>query len=261
MFPPLKTVLLLAGVLLLSAADSSWRSKTIDQWDAEDAKQILIDSPWVKYATPERVRDMSPSERREGGDWDENIGKGVGLAGIGLYGPRRAAEAIARAHVAPEYKPVQVRWESALPTRAAEQKIGETDIPTLDGDGYAIAVYGIPLPSRRNLAHELKGLATLRRYKKKDARPSRVQILRQEADDTATIVYYFPRSIEIAKADGGIYFVAQIGRLVVSQYFYTDEMFFQNELQVLLPDSVTATTAAPGPPVPRESPSRPQPQQ
>lgn len=235
MFAPVRLCWLLAAAVPLAAADPSWRNKPIAQWTEEDAKQVLAESPWVKNATPERVRDMSPSERRDAGDWDENIGKGVGLAATGLYGPARAAEAIARAHAAPAPDAVQVRWESAPPTRVAEQKAGETDSPVLDGDSYAIAVYGIALPNRRNLAHELKGLALLKRYNKKDARPSRVQIVRNGDEDTATVVYLFPRSIEISKTDGGIDFVAQIGRLVVSQYFYTDEMQFQGELQVLMP--------------------------
>jgi hypothetical protein len=226
---------LLIAALLLNTADPSWRGKPVAEWDADDAKQLLTESPWVKNATPERVRDMSPSERRDSGDWDENIGKGVGLAGIGLYGPARAREAIARAHEVPAIAAVQVRWESALSTRAAEQKAGETDTPVLDSDGYAIAVYGIALPHRRNLEHELKGLAMLKRYNKKDAKPSRVQIVRQEDERTATVVYLFPRSIEITKKDGGIDFIAQIGRLVVSQYFYTDEMQLEGELQVLMP--------------------------
>ena len=251
----MKLCLLLPAMILASAADPSWRTKPIAQWDENDAKQILTDSPWVKNATPERVRDMSPSERRDSGNWDENVGKGVGLAGIGLYGPRRAAEAIARAHALPALDAVQVRWESALPTRAAEQKAGETDAPVLTADGYAIAVYGIVLPHRKNLAHEFKGLAVLRRYQKKDAKPTRVEVLRQEDEDAGTVVYLFPRSLEITNADGGLDFIAQIGRLVVSQYFYTDEMQIDGKLQVLMP------MAAPAPPTPQARRSPPPPPQ
>ena len=87
------------GVVLLTAADSSWllaadsswKDEPIQKWDQEDAKQVLADSPWVQYSIPEQVRDMSPGERRDGGDWDANIGRGVGLAGTGILGPRRAA--------------------------------------------------------------------------------------------------------------------------------------------------------------------------
>jgi hypothetical protein len=251
----MKLCLLLPAMILASAADPSWRTKPIAEWDENDAKLLLTDSPWVKNATPERVRDMSPSERRDSGNWDDNVGKGVGLEGIGLYGSRRAAEAIARAHAAPAQDAVQVRWESALPTHVAEQRAGETDAPVLTADGYAIAVYGIALPNHRNLAHELKGLAVLKRYQKKDSKPTRVEILHKEDEDSATVVYLFPRSLEITKADGGLDFIAQIGRLVVSQYFYTDEMQFDGKLQVLM------ATEAPAPPTPRARQSLPQPPQ
>jgi hypothetical protein len=223
----------LAAVLLMAAdsADVSWKDKPVSQWNAEDAKQVLTDSPWVKVVTPQNIRDLSPDERREGGNMEAGIGKGVGLAGLGILGPRRQAEAIARAHYKPTPNAVVVRWESALPVRSAEQKAGETDVPTLDSDHYAIVVYDILTPKRYNLANELKGIAYLKRDNNKDIKPSHVNILRQD-DGTATLVYLFPRSKEITKKDGRLEFVAQIGRLFVSQFFYTWDMQLQGQLEL-----------------------------
>src|SRR5580700_11188222 len=113
-----------AAVLLL-AANPSWKDHPITQWDQEEAKQVLTNSPWVKFVMPEHIRDLSVGEREAGGNWDEGIGKGVGLAGIGLFGPTKQAEAIARAHAKPPAGSVWVRWESALPIRTAEEKAGE----------------------------------------------------------------------------------------------------------------------------------------
>jgi hypothetical protein len=223
----------LAAVLLTAAdtADPSWKDKPVSQWNAEDAKQVLTDSPWVKVVTPQNIRDLSPDERREGGNMEAGIGKGVGIAGLGILGPRRQAEAIARAHYKPTPNAVVVRWESALPVRSAEQKAGETDVPTLDSDHYAIVVYDILTPKRYNLANELKGIAFLKRDNNKDIKPSHVNILRQD-DGTATLVYLFPRSKEITKKDGRLEFVAQIGRLFVSQFFYTWDMQLQGQLEL-----------------------------
>ena len=88
---PLLWLLPLAAVLLIaadssSAADSSWKNKPIAQWTEADARQILTDSPWVKYTAPDTVRDLSPAERRDGGDMDADIGHGVGIAGTGILG-------------------------------------------------------------------------------------------------------------------------------------------------------------------------------
>jgi hypothetical protein len=235
MYRTLQWCLLPLGAVLLMAADASWKDKALSQWNEEDARQILTDSPWVRYVTPENLPDKSPDQRRDGGDWDEGIGHGVGIAGTGILGPRRAAEAIKEAHQKPLPAGVAIRWESAIPVRAAEKKIGEADAPVLTGDDYAIAVYGIAAPrSRLHLATELKGIAYLRRLNKKDLKPSRVQIVPQD-DGTDNIVYFFPRSVEIGKKDGGIEFVAQIGHLFVSQYFFTGEMQINGELQVLMP--------------------------
>jgi hypothetical protein len=224
------------AVLLIAAdsADSSWKNKPIQKWGEEEAKQVLSDSPWVKYASPEEVRDMSPAERRDSGDWDANIGKGVGLAGTGILGPRRAAAAIAAAHEHPQLPPLVIRWESALPVRVAEQKTADTDVPPLDSDGYAIAIYNVDLPEHWNLARELKGISSLKRNNKKDAKPSRVEILHRD-DETSTLVYLFPRSVEITRNDGIIEFVAQIGRMFVRVYFNTQEMRLQGEPQLLMP--------------------------
>ncbi len=208
------------------AEDPAWKSKPIAQWSQEDAKAVLADSPWVKHVTPQHIRDLSPDERRNGGNMEAGVGKGVGLAGIGLFGSRRQAEALARAHAKPPLDPVMVRWESA-PVRAAERKVGGT-APAVDDAYYAVIVYGIPVPRRWNLAHELRDIAYLRRNKKKDLKPSRVEILRDDAG-LATVVYLFRRSVEITRKDAGVEFVAQIDRLFLEQLFNVEEMSFMGQ--------------------------------
>ena len=232
-----------AGLMLMGAepatTESGWKNKPFAQWSETDAKQILAGSPWVKLVTPAHLRDLSVAERRDSGDWQADVGRGVGIAGTGLLGTLRMSEAIARAHEKPPAAPVIVRWESALPVRIAEQKGGDARAPVLKGDDYAIVIYDIPMPHRPNQANELKGIASLKRSGKKDLRPSRVEILRKP-DGTATIVYLFPRSQEITKKDGSIEFVAQVGRLFVEQFFDTKEMQVRGELELLMPSNDTA---------------------
>jgi hypothetical protein len=229
---PLRSSLLaVAVVTVLTADDPSWKNKPIAQWDDDDAKQVLADSPWVKNVTLQQVRDLSVAERRDSGDWEAGTGKGVGLAGTGVFGPSREARAIARAHARPDPGTVVVRWESALSVRVAEKKAGEIGMPAWQGDYYAIAVYNVPPPFRWNFAHELKGVAFLKRDKKKDRKPSRVLILHHE-DGFATIVYLFSRSAEIIKKDRKVEFVAQIGRLFLAQVFDIDEMEFEGKLDL-----------------------------
>jgi len=221
------------SAVLLLAADAPWQGKALEQWDENDAKQVLGDSPWVKFAEPLQVRDMSPDERRDSGNWEAGIAHGIGITAlIGMFGDSvTLEEAIQRAHEKPKFEKVAIRWESSAAVRTAEIKAGEVGVPALAKDHYAIVVYDLPTPKRWNLEHELKGVAFLRRTKKKDVRPSDVQVLRQ-ANGKATIVYLFPLSAEISKSDGRVEFLAQVGRLVVSQSFYPADMQVQGESQL-----------------------------
>jgi len=231
------------AALLLVAADSpsaapapanpSWKDKPIAKWDEKDSKQILAGSPWVQFAVPVWLRDLSPDERRQSGDMEATQGHGIGLAEfLGLFWEnRRTDDAIARAHAKPTPPTVMIRWESARPVRTSEQKVGEANVPAVDADHYAVAVYNIAIPKKHLLESELKGVAYLKRDTGKELKPSSVVITRQD-DGMGTIVYLFPRSFEISKRDDKVAFVAQVGRLFVSLYFYPGQMQVRNELEL-----------------------------
>ena len=225
--------LLLAACLLALAEDPSWKSKPMRQWDQADAKQVLTDSPWAKSVTPQWVRDLSPDERRNSGDLQADQGKGVGLDGlIGIFDPAREEEAVARAHAKPDPGAFLIRWESTRPVRAAEQRLPDPEAPALESDDfYAIIIYNVPTPKRWHMEGELKGIAFLKRAGKKDLKQSRVVVYRQ-AGDLATIIYLFPRSVEITKKEGSVTFQAQIERLVFTRIFNTYEMQMNDQLEL-----------------------------
>src|SRR5580700_6198821 len=130
---------LLAATMLIAAtswAASSWKDRPTSQWSEDDGKQVLATSPWVKFVMPQYVRDLSPDERVAGGNWEEGRAGGVGLAGLGIFGKEKQAAAIARAHAKPPAGTVAVRWESADPVRAAEEKTGESGAPIIDSAHY-----------------------------------------------------------------------------------------------------------------------------
>jgi len=133
-----------------------------------------------------------------------------------------------------EPAPLKLRWESALPIRAAELKARDTSAPTLDADHYAIAVYGVPSRmasgDSKNLANQLKKQAAIKRDGKKDLKPSSVEVLQR--DDGPVIVYLFPRSKEITRQDKRVEFDAKIGRLQFAQSFYVDDMNYQGKLEL-----------------------------
>jgi len=232
---PISCLFSLCAVLLVTgesfAQDPAWKSKPIAQWSEQDARELLMNSPWVKYFRPQRLHDLTEDQRRDGGNMEAGIGKGVGFAGIGLLGARRQAEALAALANRPAPDPVLVRWESD-PVRAAELRVHETATATAVNDAYyTITIYGIPLPRRWNLAAELKSVGYLKRTGKKDLKPSRVRIERRD-DGLATVVYLFRRSVEITRKDQRVEFVAQLDRLFLAQFFIVEEMSLGGKLEL-----------------------------
>jgi len=208
---------LLLPMLLLSAADPSWKGKPVSDWTEQDAHQILTDSPWAKPVTAGLMRIQTEDERREGGDMGQPHG-------VGVDGMKRA----------PGFVRLAVRWETALPVRVAELKVREIEPPTVEGDGYKIAVYGIPGAFLKGdpltLGNPLKKLASLKREGKKDVKPSSVEVFQRP--DGMVVVYLFPLSAEIARNDTALEFEAVIGRIVLRQSFDLREMQFQGRLEL-----------------------------
>jgi hypothetical protein len=225
-----------ASVALLVAADPAWK-KPISDWSNEDAQLILTNSPWAKLVTAGITRKQTEDERRAGGEMGD--AKGVGFDGVDVNRPKPKIPhdvidlVKPDPYVAPpaQYLKLRLRWESALPVRVAELKSGVVEPPTLESEGYIIAVYGVPgtyfKGDPKTLGEPLKSQAFLRREGKKDVKPSTVEVFVR--DTGPVVVYEFPLSAEISKKDVQVDFAAQIGRLVFSQTFNLDEMQFQGK--------------------------------
>lgn len=230
--------LLFLPVAVFAAAAPPWSTKTPAEWTPQDAYSLLSDSPWVVRVTPTISNGLTQFQRRDGGDFGAQgggEGQGVGLGNTGgLLGTGGARAP--KAGQGPEGKHVDkmlVRWESALPVRTAEIKANEQGTPELDGEDYAIAVYGVNLKTAvielKGLEHQLKETAMLQIEGKKDVKPNRVAAL-EMGGGMATIVYFFPRSAHLTAEDKRITFRVQIGRIFLANYFYIDQMMFQGKL-------------------------------
>jgi len=228
--------LIALSTALALAADVAWRAKEINQWNEEDARQILTDSPWAKTTIGIISRLQTEDERRDGGKMGQD--HGVGFDGVDAKESKPTVVDTLRGAVDPRRssQPIKliVRWESALPIRAAEIKVGIVEPPTLEGDGYRIAVYGVPgayyKKDPKSLGYPLKREAALKRNGKKDVKPSSVEVFQWE--DGLVVVYLFPLSAEITRKDGLVEFQARIGRIAVVQRFNLDEMQFRGNLEL-----------------------------
>jgi hypothetical protein len=256
MFPKWRLSLLPISMALLAAGDQPWKDKQVAEWNEDDARQILSDSPWAKTVHPTIVRSANGGQRGSGGGMGRGGGIGIGGIGIGLPGMggmgrrggmggpgggggypgggRRGGTGEGAGTDSSEPPALRLRWESALPVRQAELKARETNAPTLNEASYAIAVYDVPSRimngNSRNLASQLKKHASIKRDGKKDLKPSSVEVLQRE--DGPVIVYLFPRSKEITRQDKRIEFDAQIGRLQFAGSFYVEDMTCQGKLEL-----------------------------
>jgi hypothetical protein len=236
-----QSLCLVVAAAHLIAADPVWKTKPADQWTEEDAQQVLANSPWARQVSAVITRRLTEDQLREAGQMGQphtvgNVGvdpKGSGpkvspnvFSGPG--GDDRSPRSL------PQPITLKLRWESALPIRLAELKSHEVEPPTLQDDGYSIAVYGVPGGDFKGdptkLGEPLKSLATLKREGKKDVRPIAVEVFLME--NGVVVVYVFPLSAEITKKDRRIRFEAQIGRIVVAQDFELSEMEFVGKLEL-----------------------------
>jgi len=223
---------------LLIAADPEWQTKPVANWTEDDAQQILEHSPWAKVVVAGIARRQTEDERREGGNMGQPTG--VGYDGVDdrniIFNNPGNPFTPGDAPPPPKNPLIRllVRWESALPIRAAELKARQAAPPTLSDDGYTIAVYGVPFSTAKgdpaSLGKPLKESAALRREGKRDVRPSSVEVFQLEHN--MIVVYRFPLSAEISKKDDIVEFVALIGRLQVSQHFLVGAMQFQGKLEL-----------------------------
>jgi len=223
----------------LAAADAAWSTKPPGLWTGEDIRQVLTTSPWTKQVTAVVTRRLTEEQLRDGGQLGQPLG--VGNEGVdpkgsgptvsmnvftGSGGDDRSARSLPRPIT------LKLRWESALPIRIAEFKSQTVEAPTLDGECYCIAVYGIPgggfKGDPKALGKPLKNLAVLKRDGKRNVRPDRAEVFQLETG--LVVVYTFPLSAEITKKDGQVRFEAQIGRIVVGQTFDLSQMDFMGKL-------------------------------
>ena len=183
------------------------------------------------------------SARRPGGIGRdlESVGKdAVGLALPGIAARRAAGSASqgggspagqSTASSSSEPPKLTLRWESAMPVRTRSRAEGSrhNNAPDVDQSHYAIAVYGIPdrmiEGDLEKLGDQLRNDAFLKRDGKKDLKPSSVKVFDMAAG--RVVVYSFPMSDEITRADHRVEFTAKIGRLDLNQSFLVDNMVWQ----------------------------------
>jgi hypothetical protein len=221
-------------VISTAAADPSWRTKPMDQWTAQDAKQILTNSPWAMMTTVKAYIPKNEDQLREGGKMGG--GQGIGFQGLDPKGFLFGSNTKRNRPNSVPVNQLQVRWESAETIRSAELKLPNEAAPDAwKGEYYAISVYGVPIApdelSDEKNNWNLKKLAVLKRDGKKDVKPVKIDVSAQ-TEKLSIVTYFFPREAGITADDQHVQLDARIGRIMLSPVFDVTQMLLGDRLQL-----------------------------
>jgi hypothetical protein len=126
-----------------------------------------------------------------------------------------------------------LRWETAMPVRAAEMKTHDLT-PQSDDKHYTLAIYGVPdrfvSGDHTHLEDQIKKATVLKRDGKKDVKASSIEII--DRPEGTVILCFFPTSAELSKQDRRVEFDSQLGRMQIVQSFYTEDMVWQGKLEI-----------------------------
>ncbi len=204
------------------AAREFWNERKPEEWTSAEIKELLTKSPWVKDG---EIKDNgqvgSVGAPRGGGRRGATINGGQGRAASS--GPPKIT-----------WK-AMVRWESAVPVRAALKDSAPKDTQ----DFYVLNVLGnlpgsIPSenePGDRAALEYLKETTKLQ-HKGDEIHLSRVEAAPENELSPAGTWFYFSRMLALMPEDKEATFVTKIGPLDVKCKFTLKDMLYRGKLEL-----------------------------
>ncbi|MHB8754846.1 MAG: hypothetical protein ACYC92_07810 [Candidatus Acidiferrales bacterium] len=230
-------LLALAVVAAAWAGGPPWKTKPFEQWNQNDVRQILHDSPWAKVQYVPQEWKMSP-----GGGGAPGMSRAPAGTAAAAEGPAEGAEGAEGVGEEPMGTPegetaYYVRWNSSRTVREAlvrdgilSGKIKEADAPKYLAapiTDYEVVVIGPDMtPFGSTSEDELKAKAYLRgKQSKVKVGATSVQTYRGSGGDRVTAVMFsFPRKTADGKdvaapQEKGLQFVCNIKNLNLNTTF------------------------------------------
>ena len=219
----LLSCLLLAGTAM---AASFWETTEFTNWSDKQVTKMLENSPWGKkviltLSSPSAGFGGGGSGRGGGTIGGVDGGGGGGGGGAPGGGGSRRGGGGGNSISSPQTTSFTVRFNSALPSKQAiiKRNLGESTEVTpgmqkfLDNqeDYYLVVVDGLPmmLAGYEDAPERLIGTAKLRRKKKQDILPGKVEV---ETYGRVLLLYFFPKTDQIQLEDKEVEFVMKLDR-------------------------------------------------
>jgi hypothetical protein len=220
-------------------ASQPWDNKDPSQWTATEVQRILTGSPWAQQAMASFGKPLEPE--------DMPVTPPLGPQG-GMSGSRGASDGrwdggIARNTGVGEVPslPITVRWDSALPVRAAlsrskdERAAAAAERAAKD---YVITVIGlVPADNPVSAEHPANDPAQIQGFlvnSKLEPRGQRPIAPEDAAIDSATgaVHLFFPRTHAITLTDKELTFVTRFGSVTVQKRFRLKDMMYKGQLEL-----------------------------
>lgn len=210
------TVMVLAA---LAWAGDAWKDKTYQQWDNEDVRRILNDSPWAKVAHADVPgANLTPESGLPGGGGrPSGGGSRPGMGGGGGGAPSGTAPELGNETGANLLQvPFAVRWLSSRTIREAFVRVAELSGQVKESDAEKelstpVDTYEIMVAGPHLEAFEAAGETTLKekvllttKKTKEKITPSKVTIQRTpDGKKIQAIVFSFPKQSASGEATIG----------------------------------------------------------
>lgn len=220
---------LLLGLVVLTTAlygAGFWDKKDFTQWSPKEVEKMYMDSPWSKRVSIPMGAPMAAFSgggqggRGRGGGGGGGIPGGGGGGGRGGGGRGGGGGGGQMPQQAPSLN-LQIRFDEAAPIKQAKVKfnMGESTEVTPEMQQfidrqepyYIVVVEGLPalLARFEEEPEKLATTARLRRKKKDDIYPAKVEV---EANQRATLKYFFPQNDPIVLDDKEVEFFMKFER-------------------------------------------------
>ncbi len=216
-------------------AGDAWKDRKPEQWSPQDVERLITKSPWAKevtltYSPGGGAPGGGGGRRRGGGQWDGGGGGGGGGmsrggGGGGGWGgsgrSRDGDESLGAGQQRPQSKAV-VRWESALPIRAATKQ----QMPPSAAGQYVISVSGAQFGNWVD-PHNLTAVTSLQAKGTDPIAPDKV------GRSGPALVFYFPKGDHpFSMDDKEVIFATRLGPMEIKARFPLKDMQYDGRLEL-----------------------------
>jgi hypothetical protein len=230
----------LVTIAAVAIAQESWTKKPFNQWNDEDLKKFMSDSPWAKSQTMSTSApggasmDMGGGGGGGGGD-DEGGGgggggRGGGGGGAGGGGGRRPATIN-----------LVMSWQSALPVKQANVRSkmsGPGEVPAdaqsylnTPDEFYIVMVQGLPQRvAQQALADQAKVKKSVIKAGKREI--PLAKLATRPAGGNVDVVLFFEKTEAIKVEDNEIEVDAKLGMFEMKKKFRLKDMVVNGKLEL-----------------------------